>query len=34
VVYPAAGYAPMLAVRGIPVAEFNLEATPVTNALK
>lgn len=34
VVYPAAGYAPMLAARGVPVAEFNLEETPVTGALK
>lgn len=34
VVYPAAGFAPMLAMRGVPVAEFNLESTPVTGALK
>ena len=34
VVYPAAGYAPQLAARGVPVAEFNLEKTPVTGALK
>ena len=34
VVYPAAGYAPMLAARGVPVAEFNLEPTPVTSTLK
>ena len=34
VVYPAAGYAPMLAARGVPVAEFNLEDTPVTGQLK
>lgn len=30
VVYPAAMFAPQLADRGIPVAEFNLEYTPVT----
>ena len=29
VVYPAANFAPLLAARGIPVAEFNLEETPV-----
>ena len=34
VVYPAAGYATMLAMMGVPVAEFNLEPTPVTSALK
>ena len=34
VVYPAAGFAPMLADRGVPVAEFNLEDTPVTGELK
>ena len=34
VVYPAASYAPMLAARGVPVAEFNLESTPVTQQLK
>lgn len=34
VVYPAAGYAPMLAARGVPVAEFNLEVTPVTGNFK
>ena len=33
-VYPAAGFAPMLAARGMPVAEFNLEETPVTGALR
>lgn len=33
VVYPAASYAPMLAARGVPVAEFNLESTPVTQQL-
>lgn len=30
VVYPAAGFAPSLAARGIPVAEFNLEVTSST----
>ena len=30
VVYPAAAFAPKLALRGVPVAEFNLEDTPVT----
>lgn len=34
VVYPAASFAPLLAMRGIPVAEFNLESTPVTGQLK
>lgn len=34
VVYPAAAFAPLLAMRGIPVAEFNLESTPVTGQLK
>jgi len=34
IVYPAAAFAPMLALRGVPVAEFNLESTPVTNKLK
>ena len=33
VVYPAAGFAPRLASRGVPVAEFNLEDTPVTRDL-
>ncbi|CAI9737849.1 NAD-dependent protein deacylase sirtuin-5, mitochondrial isoform X2 [Octopus vulgaris] len=33
IVYPAAMYAPMLASRGIPVAEFNTEETPATNSL-
>ncbi|XP_035678658.1 NAD-dependent protein deacylase sirtuin-5, mitochondrial-like isoform X1 [Branchiostoma floridae] len=33
VVYPAAMYAPMLASRGIPVAEFNIEETPATHQL-
>lgn len=31
VVYPAAMFAPSVASRGVPVAEFNLEATPQTN---
>lgn len=31
VVYPAAMFAPSVAVRGVPVAEFNVEETPVTN---
>ncbi|XP_037089698.1 NAD-dependent protein deacylase sirtuin-5, mitochondrial-like [Pollicipes pollicipes] len=30
VVYPAAMFAPMVAERGVPVAEFNLEPTPKT----
>ncbi|XP_064383689.1 NAD-dependent protein deacylase sirtuin-5, mitochondrial-like isoform X4 [Halichondria panicea] len=34
VVYPAAGFAPRLAARGVSVAEFNLEPTPVTGSLK
>lgn len=33
VVYPAAMFAPMLAQQGVPVAEFNIEETPVTNQL-
>ena len=33
VVYPAAMFAPMLAQRGVPVAEFNIEETPVTHQL-
>ncbi|GAB1603192.1 NAD-dependent protein deacylase-like isoform X1 [Argonauta hians] len=33
IVYPAAMYAPMVARRGIPVAEFNTEETPATNSL-
>ena len=33
-IYPAASYGPMLAARGIPVAEFNLDTTPVTHQLK
>ena len=31
VVYPAAMFAPQVAARGVPVAEFNIEATSVTN---
>lgn len=30
VVYPAAMFAPQVAARGVPVAEFNMEDTPVT----
>jgi NAD-dependent deacetylase sirtuin 5 len=30
VVYPAAMFAPQVAARGIPVAEFNMEKTPTT----
>ncbi|XP_064616170.1 NAD-dependent protein deacylase-like [Liolophura sinensis] len=33
VVYPAAMYAPSLASKGVPVAEFNIEETPATNRL-
>jgi len=33
VVYPAAMFAPQVAMRGVPVAEFNLENTPATNQL-
>uniref|UniRef100_A0A914WYQ1 NAD-dependent protein deacylase n=2 Tax=Plectus sambesii TaxID=2011161 RepID=A0A914WYQ1_9BILA len=33
VVYPAAMFAPMLAARGVPVAEFNIEETGATAAL-
>ncbi|KAK7505218.1 hypothetical protein BaRGS_00003380 [Batillaria attramentaria] len=32
VVYPAAMYAPSVASRGVPVAEFNMETTPATNS--
>lgn len=32
VVYPAAMFAPSVASRGVPVAEFNLESTPATDA--
>ncbi|XP_022097679.1 NAD-dependent protein deacylase sirtuin-5, mitochondrial-like [Acanthaster planci] len=34
VVYPAAMYAPMIANRGVTVAEFNTEETPATSSLK
>ena len=34
VVYPAAGFAPRLAARGVPVAEFNLEETPATGGFR
>ena len=30
VVYPAAMFAPRVAMRGVPVAEFNIEATDAT----
>lgn len=30
VVYPAAMFAPQVAARGVPVAEFNMENTPAT----
>jgi len=33
VVYPAAMFAPQVARRGVPVAEFNMEVTPATNRL-
>ena len=32
VVYPAAMFAPQVASRGVPVAEFNMETTPVTES--
>ncbi|XP_059143435.1 NAD-dependent protein deacylase sirtuin-5, mitochondrial-like isoform X2 [Physella acuta] len=32
VVYPAAMFAPEVASRGVPVAEFNIETTPATNS--
>lgn len=32
VVYPAAMFAPQVASRGVPVAEFNIEETPATNS--
>ena len=32
VVYPAAMFAPQVAARGVPVAEFNVETTPATNS--
>lgn len=31
VVYPAAMFAPQVAERGVPVAEFNMETTPATH---
>ena len=31
--YPAAGFAPELASRGVPVGEFNMEQTPATMRL-
>ena len=31
VVYPAAMFAPQVAGRGVPVAEFNMEGTDVTS---
>lgn len=34
VVYPAAMFAPTVARRGVPVAEFNLEKTPETYNFK
>ncbi|KAK7873945.1 hypothetical protein R5R35_012956 [Gryllus longicercus] len=34
VVYPAAMFAPMVAERGVPVAEFNIETTPSTNVFQ
>lgn len=34
VVYPAAGFAPMLAARGVPVAEFNMEETTCTGEFR
>jgi len=33
VVYPAAMFAPQVAARGVPVAEFNMEKTPATRKL-
>jgi NAD-dependent deacetylase sirtuin 5 len=33
VVYPAAMFAPQVAARGVPVAEFNMESTPATSRL-
>ena len=33
-IYPAANYGRILAERGVPVAEFNLNATPVTELLE
>jgi len=34
IVYPAAMFAPQLAEKGIPVAEFNVEETPATNVFQ
>lgn len=34
VVYPAAMFAPQLASKGVPVAEFNLEKTPETQKFR
>nr|ABY65335.1 sirtuin 5 [Sus scrofa] len=34
VVYPAALFAPQVSARGVPVAEFNVEATPATNRFR
>lgn len=34
VVYPAAMFAPQVAARGVPVAEFNMENTPATQRFK
>ena len=33
VVYPAAAFAPDLAARGVPVAEFNMEKTAATYSI-
>lgn len=34
VVYPAAMFAPQVSARGVPVAEFNMEATPATDRFR
>ncbi|KFU92132.1 hypothetical protein M959_00604 [Chaetura pelagica] len=34
VVYPAAMFAPQVSARGVPVAEFNVEATPATERFR
>ncbi|XP_030103250.1 NAD-dependent protein deacylase sirtuin-5, mitochondrial isoform X4 [Mus musculus] len=34
VVYPAAMFAPQVASRGVPVAEFNMETTPATDRFR
>ena len=34
VVYPAAGFAPLLAAKGVPVALFNMEETPCTGEFR